>query len=181
MLENHMLELPSSRRMRALAVSCSVALAAAIPARADESSDRLRELEAQLARSLQLIEQLNARVNELERAARPAAQPASPPAASASAPAWGDQARAIGALQESVNQLTDSLTRAPPDTGTPLHGFVDVGAGWSTRQDPTRQRGFHAGSLDIYLTPQIGSRIKSLMELVFEFDEAGGSFDMERV
>lgn len=176
-----MLELPSLRRVRTLAASCLLALAAANPARADESSERLRQLEAQLARSMQLIERLNARVNELERAARPASLPANPPAAAASAPAWGDQARAIGALQESVNQLTDSMNRAPPDTGTPLHGFVDVGAGWSSRDDPTRQRGFHAGSLDIYLTPQIGSRIKSLMELVFEFDEAGGSFDMERV
>lgn len=148
-------------------------------ARADEQSERIQQLEQRLARSLQLIEKLAARVDELERSARPAAAAV---AQAASAPlAWGDQARSIAALQESVNQIAEGLSKNANDTGIPLHGFVDVGAGWSAGSDPSRLRGFHAGSLDLYLTPQIGTRVKSLIELVVEFDEAGGSIDMERI
>jgi hypothetical protein len=150
-------------------------------ATADEQADRLRAMEAQLARSLELIERLTARVAELERSARPAAVAQ---AASAVAPAGviEEQSKSIAALQESVNQIADGLSKNANDTGIPVHGFLDVGAGWSSGNDPVRLRGFDAGSLDIYLTPQIGSRVKSLIELVVEFDENNeSSIDMERI
>jgi hypothetical protein len=156
-----------------------VACGTCTPARADEQSQRIQQLEQRLARSLQLIDKLSARVDELERAARPAAQAQS--AASSPAATWGDPTKSIAALQESVNQIAEGLSKNANDTGIPVHGFVDVGAGWSSGADPTRLRGFHAGSLDLYLTPQIGTRVKSLIELVVEFDQGGGSIDMERV
>lgn len=154
------------------------------PARADETADRLQALERQLARTTQLIEQLGARVAGLERAVRGSA---AAPAAAASAPTPApartieEQGRALAALQRSVNQIADGLSQAPVNNGIPVHGFVDVNAGWSSGDDPVKLRGFNAGSLDLYLTPQIGPRIRSLMELVFEFEEEGSRFDMERV
>jgi hypothetical protein len=165
--------------MLLVGLSCS----AGTPARADEQAERIQQLEQRLARSLQLIDKLAARVDELERSARSGAASAVQAQSGASAPAamWGDQAKSIAALQESVNQIAEGLGKNANDTGIPVHGFVDVGAGWSAGADPTKLRGFHAGSLDLYLTPQIGTRVKSLIELVVEFDENGGSIDMERI
>lgn len=185
-----------SATLSRLAIACVLSgllgsVAVAAPAAAE--AERVRTLEQQLARSLQLIDQLAARVAALEDAARkpaPAASAATATAAAsaASSPAAAtaatldEQARSIATLQESVNQIAAGLGRNANDTGVPVHGFIDVGAGWSSAGDPIRQRGFTAGSLDLYLTPQIGSRVKSLIELVVEFDEGNtGSIDMERV
>lgn len=147
-------------------------LLTALPARAEDLADRVKVLEARLAASLQTIERLSARVNELERQRSVPAAPASaagPVAAAASAPPSGDeQARALTALAASVNQISEGLSKRDTEGGLPLHGFADVGAGWSSSQDPRRLRGFNAGSLDIYLTPQLGDRIKALFEVVFE-------------
>jgi hypothetical protein len=153
-------------------------------ASAETPPDRVKQLEQRLERSMQQIELLTARVAELERAGRVASAapaPSAPPAPAPAKPVADEQARSIAALQESINQIADGLGKSAIDSGIPVHGFLDVGAGWSSSADPVRLRGFNAGSLDLYLTPQIGSRVKSLIELVVEFDEDGkSSIDMER-
>jgi len=156
---------------RALWIAALV-LAAAAPAHADEAGDRIKALEERLAASVQMIERLAARVSELERAAQSAASgaPAGAPGVTNGA---GDPARAITDLQASVKQISEGLSRTNGESGLPLHGFADVGAGWSTARDPARLRGFNAGSLDVYLTPQLGDRVKSLVEVVFEHLPSG--------
>jgi len=46
-----------------------------------------------------------------------------------------------------------------------------------------RKSGFALGNMDLYLTPDLGGRIKGLLELVFEFDEKGNGVatDLERL
>ena len=171
-----------ARRFCALLV---VALCAGGPtaAVADAQDDRIKALEQSLARSTAVIEALAARVAELERSAARAAAPVQAAQAGASAPVASrdDQARAIEALQQDVNHIVDTMGKGSSETGAAVHGFIDVGAGWSSAQDPRRERGFNAGSLDIYLTPQIGERVKSLIELVVESSTQGVELDLERI
>ena len=171
-----------ARRIGALLV---VALCAGGPtmAVADAQDDRIKALEQSLARSNAVIEALAARVAELERSAARVAAPVQAAQGGASAPVTSrdDQARAIEALQQDVNHIVDTMGKGSSETGAAVHGFIDVGAGWSSAQDPRRERGFNAGSLDIYLTPQIGERVKSLIELVVESSTEGVELDLERI
>jgi hypothetical protein len=146
--------------------------------RADEQADRIRALERRLDESLKLIERLNSRLTELERAV-PAAEVrtrGSPSSVSAS------QQGAIAVLQENIDQISKGLSQRGDDTGLPLHGFADVGGAWSRGADPVKLRGFNIGTLDLYLTPQFGDRVKSLVEIAFEYEEdGGGEVDLERL
>lgn len=71
------------------------------------------------------------------------------------------------------------------DSGVPLHGFADVGGGWSSSNTPAHEvlRNFYMGTLDFYLTPDFGDRVKSLIEIAFEPDLVTGSVgvDLERL
>jgi hypothetical protein len=85
-------------------------------------------------------------------------------------------------LRRTIDQLSDSVAGAGQGSGLPLRGFADVSAAQSSRGDPQRVRGFNAGTLDIYLTPQIGDRVKGLAETVFEYDPDGrGHIEVERL
>ncbi len=67
-------------------------------------------------------------------------------------------------------------------TGVALHGFADVGAGWSSGDDPNKLNGFNGGLLDLYLTPQFGPRVKGLIEIALEYGSDGAlAVDMERL
>lgn len=67
----------------------------------------------------------------------------------------------------------------PPSSGIPLRGFGDIGAAAATSG---AQRGFRVGSLDFYLTPELGERTRALVELVFEIGGDGGvATDLERI
>lgn len=152
---------------------------------ADEQADRIQSLERRLEESLRRIETLGARVAELERGA---STPARQSTADANAPVSGEgnkgaeQARAIASLQDSVDQISKGLSQRGDDGGLPVHGFADVGGAWSSGPDPSRLRGFNIGTLDLYLTPQFGARVKSLVELAFEYKEdGGGEVDLERL
>ena len=148
------------------------------PVLADDQADRIKALEKRLERSVQLIETLSARVAELERNAKNAA----PKAEVQRAAALTEQASEIVRLQEGMNQISSGLSKREPDTGLPVHGFADAGAGWSGAADPHRLRGFSVGTLDLYLTPQFGDRVKALAEIAFEFERDGkGSADLERL
>jgi hypothetical protein len=169
---------------------------ACVPARADDA-ERIRALERKLDTSMRLIEQLSARIAELERAGKPGAPPSAAAggvASSASAPASAApmsasaasapdaNAEAIATLRDEVNQISEGLARRGYDTGLPVHGFADVDVASSTDSDPLRLRGFYGGTLDLYLTPQFGDRVRSLTEIAFEYDNNGsGSVDVERL
>jgi hypothetical protein len=144
-------------------------------ARADEQAERIKALEARLESSVQLIEKLSARVAELERNGKAVPIKSEPPASA-------DQAAALAILQDSVTQISEGLSKRGTDTGLPLHGFADVGAARSTGNDPQPLKGFNIGTLELYLTPQFGSRVKSLFELAFEFDANGhAELELERL
>src|SRR5258706_9358091 len=180
-----------------LALACLVGSAA----RADEQSDRIKTLEKRLEENAKLIAEnarvmqaLAARVAELERAAALAKSPSETKAASNGEPkseaatpaaaAASHTHRAIADLQHSVAQISEGLSKrnSNSDNGLPLHGFADVQAGWSSAGDPARLRGFNGGTLDLYLTPQFGDRVKSLIELAVEYEPNGQGFiDMERL
>lgn len=81
-------------------------------------------------------------------------------------------------------QVASSMSHSMMDEIAFLHGFADVGFGFGgKRDDPAdRPRGFALGSLDLYLTPQLGDRLKGLIELIFEFEEDGDlEVDLERL
>ncbi len=165
----------------------------------------VQELQRKLEQSLQRIEELSKRVQQLETqraapapgpaapAASPATQAATPPVpatATATAPAAPSAAPApdsrLDDLASQVKQLSQSVGRINNDTGVPLHGFIDVGARWYTHTDPNSSNagnGFNEKAIDFYLTPSLGQRIRSLMEIALETSEYGQSpgIDFERL
>ncbi len=161
-----------------LAICFAVALPEPTCAQTGATTDaeRLRELERRLDANQKLIDKLSERIAELERAAGSTSK--SEPAT----PSMAEQAKSLATLQESVEQISAGLSRTVTHTGVPIHGFADAGAGWSTREDPTRLRGFGVGTLDLYLTPQFGERVKSLMEIAFYYRTDGaGEIEAERM
>jgi hypothetical protein len=122
-----------------------------------------------------------------------AAQPGPQPGRPAGAPASAQELRSleqrldesqkqIEQLRETLEQLSSGLGRRVSHTGVPIHGFADAGAGWSSREDPARLRGFGVGTLDLYLTPQFGDHVKSLMEIAFYYRTDGaGEIEAERM
>ncbi len=160
----------------AVAAAC---LLLAPPAHADDQADKIKALEKRLERSVQLIETLAARVAELERRAK---SQAATTAEREPIAAHVEQSKDIVLLQESVTQISAGLSKREQDTGLPLHGFADVGAGWSSGADTQKLRGFSVGTLDLYLTPQFGDRVKALAEIAFEFERDGkGEVEIERL
>lgn len=88
----------------------------------------------------------------------------------------------LGAPQRVGAQPGASETPPPATSGASLgnlHGFADIGAGVTSGDGGS---GFSNGSLDFYLTPQLSTRVKSLVELVFEYDAEGALMvDLERL
>jgi hypothetical protein len=160
-----------------LALSISAAFAAVPLSAFGQSADaeKMKVLEQKLERSMQLIEQLSAKVSQLE-------QTKTSPAA---APASGEQQAKLEALERQVAQLGSGISNRSSDSGLPLHGFADVGLSRSGENNAVRgkgSKGFNVGTLDLYLTPQFGDRVRSLVELVFEVDKDGNvATDLERV
>jgi hypothetical protein len=151
---------------------------------AENQDDRVTALEEKLNRSLKLIEQLAARVRELEAqravAAIPA-QPAPPAQAATIAESSQQSQQRLDSVEQQLTQLVDaSAARGGGGTGVPLHGFADIGIGNHTANEPGL-KGANVGALDIFLNPQLGEHTRSLFELAFEVDETGHvSPDLER-
>lgn len=141
----------------------------ATPVLADDAA-KIRELERKLEHSMELIEQLSAKVQQLE-------------AKAPAAPAPEQQAR-VDNLEKQVAQLGAGLSAGSRDSGLPLHGFADIGVGHSGENNPVfgkGRKGFSVGSLDLYMTPQFGDRVRTLLELNFEVDDEGAvATDLER-
>src|SRR5205085_1400668 len=156
--------LPNLRGRRTLAAFAAafIGAAACSAALAQSEDQRLRELERKLDESLKAIEELKARVKELST--RPPAQAEAPPAAEA-------------AEHEHERRMPAGAAAQPP---TPLRAFLDVGAGFSGHGGSNK--GFTLGALDFYLTPQLTTNIRSVIELVFEHDKNGElAADLERI
>jgi hypothetical protein len=55
--------------------------------------------------------------------------------------------------------------------GLPVHGFMDAGYLQTQQTDSGNgNTGFRLGTLDLYLAPELGGRLKALAEVVWEFD-----------
>jgi hypothetical protein len=148
---------------------------------AEDQSERVRELERKLQKSLDMIEQLQTRVRALENTVT-----APPPAAAIAPPAKpvvttsAANAERIALLEQGVAQLVSNSTSvASAPVGIPLRGFADVGY---SQRSGARQKGFNVGSLDLYLTPSFGNGFRGLAELIFETGSGGGlATDLERL
>ena len=131
---------------------------------AQTDTERIKELERKLERSLKTIEGLSNRLKELEARA-PGRQEAAP-----TSPAGEHE-------HESRVPVIGGETLPPP---TLLKGFADVGANFSGNGG---KKGFFDGSVDFYLTPQLSSNVKTVIELVFEHEKTSGELapDLERL
>ena len=163
-----------------------VGLAAAFGASAQTAEDeRIKALEQKFNQSLQIIDQLKKRIDDLEHR-QPAPVATAAPAAPAPA-ADKEVASRVEALEQNVAGLETSVAKIPTDTGLPLHGFIDVD--YSARNGnalPYERQGFRLGTFDLYLTPQISDRVKGLVEAAFEYPDYGAASgvlgtDLERL
>ena len=157
--------------MRPLAAALACVLLTGPAVAAD--SDRIQELEQKLARSMEMLEKLSSRLNEIETS-------------KASGATDTKTAARIEQLEQSLVAVSES-TAKKNDIGLPLHGFLDVGYGRTSRADvqnanANRRSGFGLGNLDLYLTPQLSDRVRALAEVVFEYGQDGAlTTDIERL
>ena len=161
----------------AAAIVLSQWLCAPAHAQAQSDAERIRDLERKLEKSLQMIDQLSKRVNDLEKGGVSSAQPPAAPPTRAQ-----QQEARIEALEKNIGQIASGGGSGHSEGGIPLHGFADVGYERSTfSREDNRRSGFALGNLDFFFTPNFG-RVKLLAELVFEVDHEGGlATDLERL
>jgi hypothetical protein len=143
------------------------------PAQAQSLSDRVIELEKKLERTMKMLEESK----QTERSSEPKADP--PPVVRQGQAAAAPEER-LQAVEQQMQQISTSLaTRSNTHEGVPLHGFADAGYAWRSKGLP---KGANIGSVDFYLTPSLGSRVKSLVELNIEVSDAGEvAVDLERL
>ena len=156
------------RRARWTRLAAAIVIAfAATPSHAQ--SERIAELERKLEQTLQQLDKLTQRIQQVESgaAARAAATGAAAPP---------ELAAKVQQLEQEVGAMA---TRPGDDHGLALHGFADVGLAGGSKG---RKVGGNVGSLDFYLTPAFGDRVKSLLELNFEVGTEGSvAGDLERL
>lgn len=162
----------SRKKIFAALVAAGLVLAGPALAADGDADARIRELEKKLERSLQMIEALQVKVQQMQPQAAPVA--------------GAEQAAKIDALEKQVAQLGSGMSsRGGADDGLPIHGFADMGVRRSAEDNPVfgkGKKGFNVGSMDLYLSPNLGGNVKSLIELNFEVDQAGAvGTDLERL
>lgn len=142
-------------------------------AKADEAG-RIRDLERRLEENSRLMEKLAERVRELEnKATRGHSE------AESAVKALPEQQK-----QEAKTAATSGSYQTFLDDVTWLHGFADAGLTYSGRRqgEGSGRKGFSIGALDLYLTPQLGTHFKSLVELIFEINDEGETVaELERL
>jgi hypothetical protein len=171
------------RRPHASANDCTRHAATPTKASAAEA-ERIKALEAKLEQSLALIQQLTQRVQELEK--RPAAPAPAPAVAAVPAVKPAELAQTqqrLAEVEQGVRDLASASANArTADTGVPFHGFLDVGYTSFNKQAEGQRTGARLGTFDVYLTPQFGANVRSLIELAFEYGENGSlGIDAERL
>ena len=150
------------RRLNALALVCGLAGTGAALAQSTDAQ-RIADLERRLELLTTRLQQVESRLASANQ--RPATEAQSPLAAAASPP---------------VAPVIAPLRIA--ETGVPIRAFVDIGYARDTPDPRGRHAGFGLGTVDLYMTPSIGERIKSIIEIAFEQDADGGlMIDLERV
>ncbi len=145
-------------------------------------SEQLAQLESRLDNSLKLIEQLTARVRELEARSNTAQTSSSAVTAQTeqAAPATADANERLVSVEREIAQIAAGNAGRHDGAGLPVHGFADVGAGTRNAVN-SNLHGAAVGSVDFYLTPQLGERTKALVELNFEVGDTGElAVDLER-
>lgn len=162
--------------LRASAMAIAVSQLFSVSAWAGSSdAERIAELEKKLEKSMALIQQLSSRLAAVE------GKESAAPAAGSASVKIAEQDSRIEQLEKSIVQVSNNAAKRR-DLGLPLHGFADVGYAHSSNDPTGRKGGFTLGNLDVYLTPEFGDRVKSIVELVFEYGPDGTlSTDLERV
>ena len=176
-------------------IAVAMAYVAIGTANAQTDSQRIAELERKLKSALNVIDRLSDKMERLEMANKTAEPPkstaaikpeskASKPDIPVAKPADGNLTKAVAEQNNRIETMQQQITQqrstashriVPFDW---LHGFADVGGGYSSTGHPS---GFGVGSLDLYLTPRLGGNVRSLLELIFEYDEVGNLVtDLER-
>lgn len=150
-----------------------VAAAVSVGPALGQDASRLKELEARLEASLKTIQALQQRVEQLEKK----------DGGAVAAGTWGTR---IENVERSVAQIeAATAAAAQADTGLPIHGFADVGGGVRNKAAAaagSAGRGFQVGVFDLYMTPQISSQVKGLIEIAFEYEASGElAVDAERL
>jgi hypothetical protein len=152
-----------------------------------ERTATIKELQQKLDESIKAIQALTQRVRELEARQGGSAVAASPASAGSqpepteSAAASTTEAGRLEAVEQQLDQLqTANASRATDDTGMPLHGFADVGAGTHNPINPDLE-GFNVGNIDFYMTPRLSDRARALFEMNTEVSAEGSvGVDLER-
>lgn len=167
-------------QLRVCAIALLMCAVAAMPVRASSAttqSPELVEMQKKLDQSLQAIKALTERVKQLEAKEAGGAAPA---VAVAATPAVVEASR-LEVDEQKLEQLERAnASRNTDDTGLPLHGFADVGAGTHNPINQDRD-GFYVGNLDFYLVPHLGDRTRALFEMNTEVGSDGSvSVDLER-
>lgn len=183
------MQLPTIARATGLGLALALGAAgptqAATPTKTSAAeAERIKALEAKLEQSLALIQQLSQRVQELEK--RPAAPAPAPAVAAVPAVKPAELAQTqqrLAEVEQGVRDLASASANARPvDTGVPFHGFLDVGYTHFNKQAEGQRTGARLGTFDVYLTPQFGANVRSLIELAFEYDNGGSlGIDAERL
>ena len=88
----------------------------------------------------------------------------------------------ITALEAQVDSLSNTAA-TKHEIGLPIHGFSDVDYVYDDQHANGSQSGFALGNFDLYMTPNLGNRMRALVELNFEYSTNGGglSTDLERL
>ena len=174
------MKLARKASLRILALAALAMLLGAAPAARAQAADNA-QLERRLEQSVRMIEALTRRLEQLEQQLANPKTPALAAAAPASAPATANPAQRLDEVEKTLTQITASSNRDLRDAGLALHGFADVGLVQSRARAPGQRDGFAVGSLDLYLTPEFGGNVKTLLELNFGVKSDGETAaDLER-
>jgi hypothetical protein len=153
---------------------------------AQTDAERIADLEKKLAQSMQQIQELSARLTQLESAKT--AQPAINTAAIQEK--LDSQNERIEKIEKNVEQTAESNADQSASQinllGVPVHGFMALGYA-AVPNNPNQpntlntKSGFNLSNVDFYLAPNFGDKMKALMELNYEYTDQGIlTFDLER-
>jgi hypothetical protein len=159
-------------RKRALALLLGVLLGTSF-VRAQQTSDGADSDRQTIKMLVRRVEQLEARVAQLEAGKPPAAAPApvEAPAPTAAPPESEPEAKSAPAIAERMD-TSNTLLR--------IRGFGDVTFHGSDRKGDTTS--FSLGQLNLFVTSDVSERFKLLSEIVFEANQQNNfGVDIERL
>jgi hypothetical protein len=134
----------------ALAISQLFSLSASA---AQTDAERIAELERKQEKSLSQIEQLSARITQIE-----GGKVAAPAQSAEISEKVNAQADRLDQVEKNILQVSENAGKRS-NLGLPLHGFADIGYAHSSNDPSGRRGGFTMGNLDLYLTPEFGDRV----------------------